>query len=396
MKRLWYIAGKEIRQTRRDRLAFLFTLVLPVVFTVFLGFLIGGADSGPDRLPLALYDADGSAASQEVVEELRASPLLEVKPTEAARLDQAVQDQDVAAAIRIPAGYGRALDEHQPAQIEFIRIETSNGSQSVLEAVQTVLGRTSTRILAAQIAAGQVATLLGRPPDGDLLKQSTALAEAQLAVPAISVTIVSSGSSSVRQLRGFDQSSSGALVNWVLFGLLSVTTGLTWERRRGLLRRLGVLGVRTAEILGGKLLAMVVITFVQQFLLILLGQLAFGVKYFNSPSALLLVMLSLSLFAASIGLLISSLFRSEQAVIATTVIAAQLLAALGGAWFPLEVTSARFAQVAHFLPTAWVVDSLHGIILKEWGIGQVLRPMGFVWLWTAVILGLAIWRFRPE
>jgi ABC-2 type transport system permease protein len=102
------------------------------------------------------------------------------------------------------------------------------------------------------------------------------------------------------------------------------------------------------------------------------------------------------LLAASFGLLISSVFKSEQAVIATTVISAQLLAALGGAWFPLEITSASFSRVAHFLPTAWVVDSLHGIILKGWGAGDVLVPVGIVWAWIVVLFALAVWRFRPE
>ena len=107
-------------------------------------------------------------------------------------------------------------------------------------------------------------------------------------------------------------------------------------------------------------------------------------------------MLSLSVLASSLGLLISSVFRSEQAVIATTVIAAQLLAALAGAWFPLEITSAGFSRAAHILPTAWVVDSLHGIILRGWGVLDVLGPLGFVWIWAVVFFGLAVWRFRPH
>jgi ABC-2 type transport system permease protein len=154
--------------------------------------------------------------------------------------------------------------------------------------------------------------------------------------------------------------------------------------------------VRGREIIGGKLLAMVVITFLQQVLLVLLGQLAFGVNYFNSPLALLVIMVSLSMLAASFGLLIAVVFRSEQAVITTTVISAQLLAALGGAWFPLEVTGAGFSRVAHVLPSAWVMDSLHGIVLKGWGVGQVLFPMAIVWVWIVVLFGLAVWRYRPD
>ncbi len=114
-------------------------------------------------------------------------------------------------------------------------------------------------------------------------------------------------------------------------------------------------------------MGMVIITFLQQLMLVLLGQLAFGVGYFNSPAALLMTMISLSFLAACVGLLISALFRSEPPVIATTVITAQLLAVLGGAWFPLEVTSAGFSRVAHFFPSAWIMDSLHGISPQRLG-----------------------------
>jgi ABC-2 type transport system permease protein len=396
MRRVWHIAGKELLQTRRDRLAALFTIVLPVVFTVFLGLLIGGFDTGSGTIPLAVADADGSSASQQLVERLKEAPLLEIKVMGADSIDQAVQDQSVAAALEIPAGYGKAFDSGTPIAVTYVRIETSSGAQSVSEAVQAVIGRMNATVVAANAAAEQMSIKTGRPLDDALLRQSMALAASQVANPAISVKVEASGSSQVQQVGGFDQASTGSLVQWVLFGLLTVATGLVWERRSGLIRRLSVSGVRTSEIFAGKLLAMFVITFLQQLFLILLGQLAFGVNYFNSPLALVMTMISLSVFATSIGLLISSVFRSEQAVIATTVISAQLLAALGGAWFPLEITSATFSRVAHFLPTAWVIDSLHGIILKGWGVGEVLLPLGIVWIWIVVLFGLAVWRFRPE
>jgi ABC-2 type transport system permease protein len=395
VRRVWYIAGKELLQTRRDRLAALFTIVLPVVFTVFLGILIGGFDNG-STIPLAVADADGSAASQQLIEQLKGASLLQIKPMSIDSVDQAVQDQSVAAALEIPAGYGKAFDGGQPATVTFVRIETSSGAQSVSEAVQAVVARLNATVIAGNSAAEQVSIKTGRPLGDTLLQQSMTLAASQVASPAISVKVQASGSSQVQQVGGFDQASTGSLVQWVLFGLLSVGTGMVWERRTGLIRRLSVSGVKTSEIFTGKLLAMFAITFLQQLFLVLLGQLAFGVDYFNNPVALVMIMISLSVFASSIGLLISSVFRSEQAVIATTVISAQLLAALGGAWFPLEITSATFSRVAHFLPTAWVIDSLHGIILKGWGVTQVLYPLGIVWIWIVVLFGLAVWRFRPE
>jgi ABC-2 type transport system permease protein len=402
LSRLWSIAKKELLQNRRDPLAALFTLVLPVLFTVFLGLIIGSAETS--GMPVALVDLDGGPAAQPFVEELGRSSLVELESSSLEKAEADVKQQKVAAAVVIPQGFGSAVEQAAPGTTQndaattltLIRLETSSGAQSVWQAVQAAVAQTNAALLAAGTAVEQVSALAGRTPDAALVESARTIAAAQLAAPVATVNVLDAGTEAASHASGFDQSSSGSLVNWVLFSLLGIATTVVWERRRGLLRRLTTAGVKARELVGGKLLAMVIITFLQQLLLILLGQLAFGVDYFNSPAALVIIMVSLSLLAASFGLLISNLFRSEQAVIATTVISAQLLAALGGAWFPLEITSASFTRVAHVLPSAWVMDSLHGIILKDWGVAQVLYPMGIVWIWIVALFALAVWRYRPD
>jgi len=396
MRRVWDIAMKELLQNRRDWLAPLFTLVLPAVFTVFLGLLIPSADEGESRLPLALADADGSPAAVRLVEGLRETPLLRLEPMTASEVDGAVQDQKVAAALIIPQGFGAAVEAGQPAALTFVGVQTSSGAQSVRQAVWSVLSGFNTATLAAKAAAGQVAAETGRPLDDTLLGSARSLVEASLAAPAATVRVTDARGSATLDAGSFDQSSTGSLVNWVFFSLLGVTANTVWERSRGLLRRMTAAGVRGSQIIGGKMLAMVILSFVQQLLLVLLGQFAFGVDYFSSPVALLVTMVSISMLAAAFGLLITSLFRSEQAVIATTIIAALLLAALGGAWFPLEITGAGFSRVAHVLPSAWLMDSLHGITLQAWGVGDILRPMAVVWIWVVGLFAIAVWRFRPD
>ncbi len=395
MRQAWYIAAKELLQARRDRLAALFTIVLPVVFTVFLGVLFTGFGE-TTSIPLGVADLDGSPASQQLVERLQQEPALGVEPMSSEALEKAVQDQEVAAGLVIPEGYSASLEAGNAAVLPFVRIETSSGAQSVYQAVQGAVARLNAETLAAGTAAEQVGLATGASLDDALRAAAHARAAALLAAPSVTVELTDSASMDSEELSGFAQASIGSLVNWVLFGLLTVAVGLAWERRQGLLLRLNTMRVGGPQIIGGKMMAMVLLTFFQQLFLVLLGQFAFGVDYFNSPAALFLVMISLSVMAASLGLLISSVFRSEQAVIATTVISAQLLAALGGAWFPLEITSETFSRVAHLLPTAWIVDSLHGIVLNSWGIPDVLAPMGFVWIWTVVFFGLAVWRFRPQ
>ena len=394
MRRIGQIAAKELLENRRDGLAALFTILLPVLFTVFLGIIIGGA--ARDTFPLAVADVDGSATSRLVLERLESSPLLDLRQMDPAEIDDAVKDQKAAAGLLIPQGFEGAVEAGRTGTLALVLVDTSSGALSVGQAVDRIVFDLNTGALVTRTAAEQVAAETSGSVDQALLAEATSLAETQSASKAVEVAVQDAGVAPVNLAEGFDQSSTGGLVNWVLFGIMGVAGTTVWERRRGLLRRLDVAGVRGSEIIGGKVLAMVIITLLQQLLLVIVGRFALGVDYFRSPVALILTMLSLSGLAASIGLLISVLFRSEQAVIATTVISAQVLAAMGGAWFPLEVTSAGFTQAAHVLPSAWIMDSLHGIILKDWGVADVLFPLAVVWGWIVVVLGLAIWRYRAD
>ncbi len=165
-------------------MALLFTIVLPVIFTVFLGLLIPSGDEGEQGLPLAIADADGSPAAEQLVERLEASPLLELEAMTASEIDAAVQDQEVAAGLIIPEGYGAAAAAGQSVALTFVRVETSSGAQSVWQAVESVLSESNSSRAAATAAAEQVAAATGRPLDDDLLESAGSMVETQLAVPS--------------------------------------------------------------------------------------------------------------------------------------------------------------------------------------------------------------------
>ena len=83
MKRVWTLASKDLLETRRDRLALLFTVVMPLAFTSFFGLMFGG---GSDRLPLAISSADSGATATQLVSALARSGVVK---TEAMSLEDA-------------------------------------------------------------------------------------------------------------------------------------------------------------------------------------------------------------------------------------------------------------------------------------------------------------------
>jgi ABC-2 type transport system permease protein len=109
---------------------------------------------------------------------------------------------------------------------------------------------------------------------------------------------------------------------------------------------------------------------------------------------LLVMMVSLSLVASTLGLLLAASLKSEQALIATTVLVSMGVSALSGAWFPLEITGPAFQFVGHLLPTSWILDGLRGIVLRGFGVPEVMPAFGFALAWALGLFVIAVWRFR--
>jgi ABC-2 type transport system permease protein len=73
-----------------------------------------------------------------------------------------------------------------------------------------------------------------------------------------------------------------------------------------------------------------------------------------------------------------------------------LFSALGGAWFPLEITGETFSAVGHLMPSAWAMEGFQNLILRGQGFASILMPVAVLLGYTLIFLAVAIWRFRFE
>ena len=398
MKRIRTLVAKDFLETRRDRLALLFTVVMPLAFTAFFGLMFGG---GSDRLPLAIYNADSDAPAKQLVSALATSGVVKTEMMTKDDAEKAVDDNKVAAALEIPAGFSAALAAGRPAELTLVSIAGSTGAQTVLTEVTALAGE-----LAAGERAAQAAVAVAAAPPGSsstaspqalkdaALLMARPLAAQALADPVATVKVIEAGTAAGQIPNGFVLSSPGMLVNFILFSLLTAGIALIQERHNFTLLRLMTTRLRRWELIAGKAAGMFALTFAQQIILIGAGQLLFGVDYLRDPAALLLMMVALSLFASTLGLLLASVLTSEQAMVATTVIVSMSVSALSGAWFPLEITGPAFQFVGHLLPTSWILDGLRGIVVRGFDVADVLPAFGVALAWSMALFALAVWRFR--
>ncbi len=77
-------------------------------------------------------------------------------------------------------------------------------------------------------------------------------------------------------------------------------------------------------------------------------------------------------------------------------LAANALAALGGCWWPIEITPEWMQLVQKLIPTGWTMDALHKLISFRAGAESVIPNIAMLLVATVVFGGLAVRRFRYE
>ena len=293
--------------------------------------------------------------------------------------------QKLAAGLIIPAGYDAALRRGEPLKLVVLADDSSAGLGAQAE-IRLAAGRIATSVRAARANAGSGMSF-------EAALESTLAAWQE---PPVRLAVSQAGARTPAEANPFSHSSPGMTLQFAVAGLLTCAQVIVSERKSRSLQRMLTTPASRGQILLGHYLAIFLLVFIQFAILILFGQLALKLTYFSQPLATLLIAVSASLCIAALGLLIGALAKRDDQVIAFSLIFMFLLAGLGGAWVPLEVTGKTFQAIGHLSPLAWAMDGFQNVLLRGQGLGQALLPAAALLAYAALFFGLARWKFGFE
>ena len=392
MNRIFDITLKDLMQIMRNRMTFLFLLIMPIAFTLLFGLAFGGSSQPSDsRLPVGFLDRDGSDTSRSLQTLLEGSKVvrleMESKHNES-DLDDLVASNKLAAAVVVPAGYGESIRNSSPLKLGFY----ADPAQTATSTVESELLVATNKLTSAVRTAGIAAKVKGDPAAFD-----PALAQALAAWqnPPVQVTVTSGVTAKVQDPKTLSlaQSSPAMMIQFAIAGLLTAASVIVNERKTRSLQRLLTTSASRFQILMGHYLAIFTIIFIQFLLLIIFGQFL-QVDYLRVPLATLLVAVITAACIAALGLLIGVLAKSDEQAIVFSLIPMFVLSGLGGAWVPLEYTGASFQAIGHVSPVAWAMDGFKNITARGLGFESVLLPAAAILGYAILFFGLAAWRFQ--
>ena len=96
----------------------------------------------------------------------------------------------------------------------------------------------------------------------------------------------------------------------------------------------------------------------------------------------------------SVTFAIAPVLRSEGQAGVVNQLLALTFAALGGAWWPLEIVPDFMQRLGHLTPVAWAMDAFRQLIFFGGGLAAIAPDLAVLGVASAVLFLVGIWRFR--
>ncbi|MEW6197570.1 MAG: ABC transporter permease [Planctomycetota bacterium] len=379
MNGLWAILLKEFAHIRREPITLFFAFFVPVLQLTIFGYAI---NTTIDDIRTVVYDLDGREAGRELVAAFENSRKFKVvgRVHDQGSFDYALASGRAKVGIKIPPDYSDRLLRGQQATVQVLidgsdsQVATTAMNGAALLGLMQSLGRgralaESVQLAAARDPAGRPALPIEVRPR---LLYNPDLKSAHFFVPGL----------------------IGIIMQLVTLFLTSFA--IVRERELGTLEQLFVTPVGRAGLLIGKLIPYAIIGFVETLIVLVVMVFIFGVPI-RGELVLLLGLCLLFLFTAlGLGLLVSTLAKTQLQAIQFAFLIMMPSILLSGFVFPREAMPAPIYWISFAIPVTYFLEILRGIILRAATLPDLLpHVMGLAVCCTA-ILTLSIARFRKQ
>jgi ABC-2 type transport system permease protein len=375
LRRIAAIIYKEYLHISRDIVA----LMMLIFFPVFALFLFGFAINLDIRhIPLAVYDQDCSVDSRELTENFIQSGYFDLKERlySPEQINPMVDKRKVKVVLGIPPDFSKDIHKGKDTPVQLIVDGSDNNTATIVMGYSSTIIQKFSRQVLGELLLNKGMAFPARLPSVELRPNIWYNPELK---------------SSIFMVPG--------LIGLILMTITVIRTSITIvrEKERGTMERLLVSPLRPIELMIGKIVPYIVISFLSLALIILLSWLFFKVPF--RGNLLMLFSLSGIFIAASlgIGLYISNIAETSQTAWLMGFLSSILPAILlSGFIFPIESMPYPIQLITYILPIRYFLVILRGIILKGVGITTLYPEALILLIFALAMITISALRFKKK
>ncbi len=181
----------------------------------------------------------------------------------------------------------------------------------------------------------------------------------------------------------------------MLISAMMTSISITREKELGTMEILLASPLKPIQIIIGKVVPYVFISFIIALIVLVLGFTVFGMPVQGSLFLLLGESLLFIIMSLSLGILISTIAKTQQVAMMLSMFALMLpTILLSGFIFPIENMPLPLRIFSHIIPSRWFIVIIKAIMLKGVGLQYIWKETLIIVIMTLTFIGLSIKKFK--
>ncbi|MDR2564096.1 MAG: ABC transporter permease [Prevotellaceae bacterium] len=366
MKQFRSFVKKEFLHIFRDVRTMLLLLAMPVVQLMIFGFAITNEIR---NIPFAVLDESKSEVSAKLVEKLKSGKYFDLKTSavSSSELEKEFQRGLVKMAIVFPAGFANDLQHVGTADIQLI-VDASDPNEA-----STIISYARQVVAQYQGELSDIANLPRLVEAEVKMLYNPQLKSAYNFVPGIMGLIL------------------------MLICAMMTSISIVREKELGTMEVLLVSPVKPLFVVLSKAVPYFIIAMADVVMILVLSVTALNVPIAGSVFSVLLLSMVFTLSALSLGLLISSITRTQQAAMMISGIGLMIpTILLSGLIFPIENMPLILRILSNIIPAKWFIGAIKDVMIKGLDFTSIWRECSVLVGMMIFLLILSVKRFEPR
>jgi ABC-2 type transport system permease protein len=356
LQRIYAIIIKELRQLSRDRPTFGMIVMIPLIQLLLFGFAI---NTNVRNLPVALVDNSHSEIARTLIADLKATQVVRFVQDYATSHEamDALTRGDVRAALIIPKDLAQRLDDERPL------------AQWIIDGSDTMVGNAIFGLKSMPLTT---------------LNSNAMASNYNIHKSTFEMTLFYNPErrSAINIVPGL------VAIILTMTMVLFTSAALVRERERGNLELLITTPVKPMELMIGKIVPYVFVGLIQMSIILGLGHLIFDVPISGRIDQLFLAALIFISASLTLGMLISTVAKTQLQAMQLTVFLLIPSILLSGFMFPYEGMPRLAQWIAEILPATHFIRLIRGIVLRAATLIDLWPD--FLWLFGFTVIGLLV------
>jgi len=352
------IARKEVYHLLRDFRSLYLAFALPLLLILLFGYALS---LDVDHIETVVVDREKTDQSRDFIRRLGASPYFRIQAqlADTSAVTEALDHGRATLAVIIPTGWTADLRADREAPLQVLLDGSDPNFAGISRSYISGFIERYNYSLLADFLNRQGMEKIRPPVDGRIrVWFNEDLESRNFIIPGIIAVII------------------------MIVGAMLTSLVIAREYENGTMETLRSLPIGAAEILIGKAIPYFVISLTDVLIAVLMGQVLFGVVMKASFWFLILASSLYILVALTLGLLISSVTKSQMVANQVAVLLTYLPSLLLSNFvFPIINMPAVLQVITKIVPATYYIEILSGIYLKDLGIA-------YLWPQMAVLAGM--------